>query len=241
LRRRGEPDVVDAAEFAYLTLARRGNVFGATWAWFTLEIQGGEVAGGALRVPGAVTKNGKPLAVPLSGPLLDVIRRRWGVRVAACPHVFHRGGRPIVSFDGTWRAAAAAVGLPGVLFHDLRRSEARNLRRAGVAEDVIMRLGGWRTRSMFSRYSIVDERDLADAGQSLCPVPRAGDDRAPQGRAAPGAGMTMAGRRERSRTRSGTRSGTRGPIARHHPALSRWNHKCRERDSNPHDLSVNEF
>jgi len=95
-----------------------------------------------------------------------VIRRRWAVRVAASPYVFHRGGRPIVSFDGTWRAAAAAVGLPGVLFHDLRRSGARNLRRAGVAEDVIMRLGGWRTRSMFSRYSIVDEQNLADAGQA---------------------------------------------------------------------------
>ena len=117
-------------------------------------------------MPGAVTKNGKPLAVPLSGPLLKVIRRRWAVRVAACPHVFHRGGRPIVSFDSTWRTAAAAVGLPGVLFHDLRRSGARNLRRAGVAEDVIMRLGGWRTRSMFSRYSIADEQDLADAGQA---------------------------------------------------------------------------
>ena len=29
-----------------------------------------------------------------------------------------------------------------------------------------MRLGGWRTRSMFSRYSIADEQDLADAGQA---------------------------------------------------------------------------
>ena len=111
-------------------------------------------------------KNGRPLAVPLSGPLLEVIRRRWAVRVAACPYVFHRGGRPIVSFAGVWKAATAAVGLGGVLFHDLRRSGARNLRRAGVAEDVIMRLGGWSTRSMFSRYAIVDEQDLADAGEA---------------------------------------------------------------------------
>jgi len=29
-----------------------------------------------------------------------------------------------------------------------------------------MRLGGWRTRSMFSRYSIVDEQDLVDAGEA---------------------------------------------------------------------------
>jgi hypothetical protein len=29
-----------------------------------------------------------------------------------------------------------------------------------------MRLGGWRTRSMFSRYAIVDDRDLAAAGEA---------------------------------------------------------------------------
>ena len=43
-------------------------------------------------------------------------------------------------------------------------------RYAGMAEladatDLKVR-GGWRTRSMFSRYSIVDEQDLADAGQA---------------------------------------------------------------------------
>ena len=166
LREREESDVADAAEFAYLTLARRGNVFGALWSWFTLETQHGAVTGGALRIPGVAMKNGRPLAVPLSGPLFEVIRRRWTIRVAACPYVFHRGGRPIISFAAVWKAATAAVGLSGVLFHDLRRSGARNLRRAGVAEDVIMRLGGWRTRSMFSRYAIVDEQDLADAGEA---------------------------------------------------------------------------
>jgi len=30
-----------------------------------------------------------------------------------------------------------------------------------------MKLGGWRTRSMFSRYNIVDESDLADAQTKL--------------------------------------------------------------------------
>jgi hypothetical protein len=36
-----------------------------------------------------------------------------------------------------------------------------------VAEDVIQRIGGWKTASMFKRYNIVDERDLADAGERL--------------------------------------------------------------------------
>lgn len=51
----------------------------------------------------------------------------------------------------------------GMIFHDLRRSAARNFRRAGVAEGVIMRIGGWRTRSVFERYNIVSQVDIKDA------------------------------------------------------------------------------
>jgi hypothetical protein len=51
----------------------------------------------------------------------------------------------------------------GLLFHDLRRSAARNARASGVAEGVIMRLGGWKTREVFDRYAIIAESDTEDA------------------------------------------------------------------------------
>jgi hypothetical protein len=51
----------------------------------------------------------------------------------------------------------------GLIFHDLRRSAARKARANGVAEGVIMKMGGWKTRSVFDRYAIVAESDMADA------------------------------------------------------------------------------
>ncbi len=50
-----------------------------------------------------------------------------------------------------------------MLFHDLRRTAARALHRAGVAEGVIMGIGGWKTRSIFERYAIVAQSDIKDA------------------------------------------------------------------------------
>jgi hypothetical protein len=49
------------------------------------------------------------------------------------------------------------------LIHDLRRSAARDFRRAGISEGEIMKLCGWETRSMFDRYNVIDEADLAPA------------------------------------------------------------------------------
>jgi integrase len=72
-------------------------------------------------------------------------------------------GKPVKDFRGTWEKACEAAGVPNLLFHDLRRTAARNYRRAGIAEGVIMKIGGWKTRSVFERYAIVDHSDVEDA------------------------------------------------------------------------------
>src|SRR6185369_7201945 len=111
-------------------------------------------------------------------------------------HVFTRSnGKPIRDFRTTWENACVRAGVgrvvcsrcaepgisgrkcercdsevtrySGLIFHDLRRTAARNLRRAGISETVIMKIGGWRTRSVFERYAIVSRGDMVDAMQKL--------------------------------------------------------------------------
>jgi integrase len=65
------------------------------------------------------------------------------------------------------KCSGKRVKYTGLIFHDLRRTAARNLRRAGISETVIMKIGGWRTRSVFERYAIVSRGDIVDAMRKL--------------------------------------------------------------------------
>ena len=85
--------------------------------------------------------------------------------------MFHRNGKQIKDYRDAWATACKNTGLvagrAGVTPHDLRRCAARNLSRAGVPEQIAMRIIGHKTASMYRRYRIVDERDLKEATQSL--------------------------------------------------------------------------
>jgi integrase len=66
-------------------------------------------------------------------------------------------------FKKQWKKAVKAAGLSGKLFHDFRRTAARNMTAKGVPEQVAMTVTGHVTNSMFRRYSIVTLEDQREA------------------------------------------------------------------------------
>jgi len=78
-----------------------------------------------------------------------------------------KDGSPVKDFRGSWSSLTKTAGLPGLKVHDFRRSAVRVMIRRGIPEVVAMRISGHKTRSVFDRYNIVSEADLADAAKRI--------------------------------------------------------------------------
>jgi integrase len=159
--------VARIVEFAYITGWRLREVL--TLEWRNVDFDGGVVV-----LDAAKSKNGEGRVFHLTRNLESLLREQRRYTDETCVQdgllqtavVFHRSGRPVRDFRGVWSRACRDAGCPGRLFHDLR-SAVRNLVRAGAPERVAMRLTGPKTRSVFERYNIGSNADLADAARRL--------------------------------------------------------------------------
>jgi integrase len=147
-------------EFLYLSGWRKGEAVKLEW-------RDVDLAGRVVRLRIENSKNKEARILPLTGKLWEVIQDRLRVRRLDCPTVFHHGGHKIDEFKKSWATACKKRGLNGTLVHDLRRCAARNLSRADVPEAVAIEITGHKTRSMYRRYRIVDERDLRETTEKL--------------------------------------------------------------------------
>ncbi len=144
----------------YFTGVRIGELLAITWSQVDWDQ-------GFITLNAAETKGGHSRAVPI----LDGDMRSWlswsRDHSEGNPHVFHNEGDDIRDFRGAWRIACKCAGVPELNFHDLRRTAVRNMRRAGVAQVVRMRITGHRTDSMERRYNIVDIEDIRSAKELM--------------------------------------------------------------------------
>ena len=148
---------------------------GATYGWRKSEILGLQVrqidlAAKCIRLDSS--KNGDGREVALTSTLIPLLTACIDGKAQNAP-VFtwqpgHRlVGKPVKDMRDQWAACTKAAGVPGLYVHDLRRTGARNLRRAGIPESVVMKIGGWRTNEVFRRYAIVDSKDMAEAVRKI--------------------------------------------------------------------------
>ena len=150
----------DVLDFAYYSGWRKHEILDLSWT----EV---DLVGGVVRLAPGRSKTGVGRVLPLSKPLLAVLRRRRAKGHTNHDQVFGRDGITVRVWRTAFRRACNEAGLPGRILHDCRRTAARNLVRAGVPERVAMSLTGHKTRCVFDRYNIVNERELFSAGEQL--------------------------------------------------------------------------
>jgi integrase len=183
----------DFVLFGYLCGWRKGSI--ASLRWEDVDLDAGEInlPGQFLKNGDPLTMAiaGELADVMARRKEARAIKTNSAVALSAL--VFHRYGAPVNEFRKAWASAAVQSGLAkwvcrkcqgestvrrcpncktdgkykGTIFHDLRRSSARDLIRSGVEESVAMRVVGHKSTSMFQRYNITDSEDVRAAMLSV--------------------------------------------------------------------------
>ena len=115
------------------------------------------------------TKTEEPRIIPIIPSLYEILKLH--PRTLHCEYVFNWRGRKITDVYTSMRKLSTKVGIPwgrkirgGWTLHDFRHTWVTNARKVGIAESVIMKITGHKTREMFDRYNFVDETDAMNAG-----------------------------------------------------------------------------
>ena len=149
---------------AYITGLRRGEVTAIQWPQVDFEA-------GLITLQRGETKNDEARSVPiLDGDMRDLLmaaKKEHDEKWPHAPWVFHRNGERIVDFRWAWDEACKRAGVPGLHFHDLRRTAVRNMRRAGIPQVIRMKISGHKTEAVYRRYAIVSDTDLAQAASRI--------------------------------------------------------------------------
>jgi integrase len=139
--------------FLYATACRLDAAMNLTWGNISEDLS-------ILEIPSSATKNKQLLRLPLSGKLLEPV-------VKELQKQFRNVKLPL--FDSSnyrteWAIACAKAGVgtwdqetrtrTGVRIDDCRASGAINLLATGVDEGLVLKIGGWQTRSMLDRYNV---------------------------------------------------------------------------------------
>jgi integrase len=139
-----------------LTGARRNEITQAKWHYVNWDKR-------TLLVP--LSKSGKPRAIALNGPALELLRSL--PRTPENPFIFPSPitGRPSPHLYFPWDRIRRRAGLQGLRLHDLRHSFASFLVNNGVSLYVVQGLLGHAHARTTQRYAHLAQETLLDAAE----------------------------------------------------------------------------
>jgi integrase len=155
----------DIIAMGYFTGMRKGEILGLTWDKVDLQKR-------VIKLEAEDTKDREKRNIPicneLHGMLYAMPNRIRTIRKNN--HVFLYRGKPVSDIRKGIRDACSKAGITygrfkrnGFIIHDLRHSFNTNMRKAGIAESIIMKITGHSTHEMFERYNTVDNQDMQKA------------------------------------------------------------------------------
>ena len=140
------------------TGARLGNLLNLRWSDIDLEEGLAHVG---------ITKNGKPITLPLTGTVLNEMKRFASVRVMKSNQVFPaptNQDKVYGNFRLHWNKAVKDANLKAHFrFHDLRHTAGSYMAQAGINQATIMKAMGHTTLASSERYLHVRVDDVAAA------------------------------------------------------------------------------
>jgi integrase len=126
-----------------------------------------QLADGWVRLFAGATKNGKARAVKLPDDVNEALAACAKGKAPDAYLFTWRDGSQIRDFRGAWEKATKAAGVPKLIFHDLRRSAVRRMRKKGVPTSTAMQITGHLTRMVFDNYDAANADDVAEAAKIL--------------------------------------------------------------------------
>jgi integrase len=185
-------DLRDFCLFGFLTGMRLGEIRSLAWSSYAENVLTLRGVNAKTKKSRKIVIAGELIGLMARRQAARAVTKSDGTREMTTT-IFHRDGLPVAEFRKSWSSACLAAGLGKMMcpkcesestarrcshckvptsysgrnFHDLRRTAIRNLVRAGVPETVCMAISGHRTRAVFDRYNITDEKDLAEAMRKL--------------------------------------------------------------------------
>jgi len=139
-------------KIAYHMGMRKDEILRLTWPEVDLRK-------GFIRLPAERTKTDTPRTIPLHPEVRTTLDKL--PRGLHTDRVFLRYGQPFDEIKHGFQSDCERAKIENFTFHDLRHCALNNLRKAGNDYFKIMAMSGHKTISVFKRYNLVTEEELA--------------------------------------------------------------------------------